>query len=347
MGLTILAAVFVFGMLVFVHELGHFITAKITGMRVDEFALGFGPKVISRQRGETVYSIRAIPLGGFNDIAGMNPEDNEAGDRGYCEKSIPARMLVILAGSIMNLILPIFLFFGIFFFAGASTPSPEPVLGVVLEDKPAAEAGLMAGDRILRINDTDIVTWKDLTVVTQEQGEPGEPFRIVYERDNEQFETSVTPTYDSQSKRILLGVMSHVDKTYPGFFESISMAVEKTTFVLTAMMGELMKIFAQPTDAELAGPIGVAQMAGDMAKLGIVPLINFAAFLSLNLGIINLLPVPALDGGHFVLLILEAVRGKPMGEKALYYTQSVGIGLLLLLMLFATKNDIVRIFTGG
>lgn len=347
MGLTILAAVFVFGMLVLVHELGHFVTAKLTGMRVDEFAIGFGPKLVSRQVGETAYSVRAIPLGGFNDIAGMNPDENDAGDRGYCEKSIPARMLVILAGSIMNLILPIFLFAGIFFFAGASVPSTEPVLGTVIEDKPAADAGLMAGDRVIRINDIEINSWKDLTAATQKEGEAGTPLKVVYERNNERLETSLTPVYDTKTKRILIGVMSHVDKTYPGFFESIGMAVERTGYVLGAMMGELMRIFSQPTEAELAGPIGVAQMAGEMAQLGLVPLLNFAAFLSLNLGIINLLPVPALDGGHFVLLILEAVRGKPMGEKALYYTQSVGIALLLILMLFATKNDIVRIFTGG
>lgn len=125
MVLTIAAAVFVFGLLVLVHELGHFATAKMTGMRVDEFAIGFGPKLVSFQRGETVYSIRAIPLGGFNDIAGMDPEQNDAGSRGYCEKPVSSRMIVILAGSIMNFILPLFLFFGIFFFAGVSTPSPS------------------------------------------------------------------------------------------------------------------------------------------------------------------------------------------------------------------------------
>ena len=116
--LTIVATIFVFGMLVLVHEFGHFVTAKMTGMRVDEFAIGFGPKLISTKRGETVYSIRAIPLGGFNDIAGMDPLNNEAGSRGYCEKPVLSRMIVILAGSTMNFILPIVLFFGIFFFSG-------------------------------------------------------------------------------------------------------------------------------------------------------------------------------------------------------------------------------------
>ena len=153
MVLTIAAAVFVFGLLVLVHELGHFITAKMTGMRVDEFAIGFGPKIFSFTRGETVYSLRAIPLGGFNDIAGMDPANNEAGARGYCEKPVLSRMIVILAGSAMNFVLPVVLFFGIFFFSGVSTPNPEPVLGTVIAGKAADLAGLKDGDRVVMIED--------------------------------------------------------------------------------------------------------------------------------------------------------------------------------------------------
>ena len=133
----IIIAVIAFGILIGIHEFGHFITAKLAGMRVDEFAIGFGPKLCSVKRGETVYSIRAVPLGGFNDIAGMNPDDNDAGERGYCERPVGHRMVVILAGVFMNFLLPIFLFFGIFFFSGVSTPNPDPVLGTVLADKPA------------------------------------------------------------------------------------------------------------------------------------------------------------------------------------------------------------------
>ena len=149
MSVTILASVFVFGLLVLFHEFGHFIMAKATGMRVDEFAIGFGPKLVSRTFGETEYSIRCVPLGGFNDIAGMNPEDNDAGERGYCERPVGHRMVVILAGVFMNFLLPIFLFFGIFFFSGVSTPNPEPVLGTVMAGKPAYEAGLRDGDKVL------------------------------------------------------------------------------------------------------------------------------------------------------------------------------------------------------
>ena len=344
--LTVAAAVFVFGLLVLVHELGHFITAKATGMRVDEFAIGFGPKLVSIQRGETVYSLRAIPLGGFNDIAGMNPEDNPAGDRGYCRKPIPSRMLVILAGSIMNLILPVFLFFGIFFFAGVSEPSPEPVLGVVLPGRPAEQAGLMAGDRILRVNGEEIATWEQMVAAVQ-RGSEEKPLAIDYRRDGEDYEATLVPAYDKSAGRAMVGVISSSTTKYPGFFESAELAVKKTAYLLVTMLDELRKILMRLSGDDLAGPIGVAKMAGDMAQMGFVPLISFAAFLSMNLGIINLFPVPVLDGGHFMTLVVEAVRGKPLSQRALYFAQSVGAVLLVLLMLFATKNDIVRVFMGG
>ena len=345
MVLTVVAAIFVFGLLVLFHELGHFITAKLTDMRVDEFAIGFGPRLLSYKYGETIYSIRSLPLGGFNDIAGMDPDDSEAGPRGYSAKPVWARMIVILAGSVMNFILPVIIFFFVFCFAGVSTPSTEPVLGNVMAHKPAAEAGLMAGDRILRIDGSDIDSWKSF-VDTIKNGD-GKVFTVEFERNGEEMATSLIPAYDSSSKRAMVGVMGSVDTQMPGPAEAAKMAVQKTGNVIVYMMDTLMQIFTGRTEADLAGPLGVAQMAGEVAQIGFVPLINFAALLSLNLGIINLFPVPALDGGHFVTLLVEAVRGKPLSAKALHYTQTVGIALLLALMVFATKNDFVRIFSGN
>ena len=341
--LTILSAVFVFGLLVLVHEFGHFITAKMTGMRVDEFAIGFGPKLISTKRGETVYSIRAIPLGGFNDIAGMDPTNNEAGERGYCCKPVLSRMIVILAGSGMNFILPVLLFFGIFFFNGISTPSTEPVIGTVIEDKPAALAGLRDGDRIIKVDGVDIAAWSDFSNAIKNV-QPEQSINITYERGGTISETSVTPFYDKMSKRMLLGVQSLTVIQSVGFFDSIQLAFKHTYDIIVMMLQGLVEIFSSPSQADLAGPIGIAQMAGKVAESGFIPLLNFAALLSLNLGIINLLPVPALDGGHFVALALEAVRGKPLSPNAIIYAQRVGVALLILLMLFATKNDIVRVF---
>ena len=345
MNLTIIAVVCVFGLLVFVHELGHFVTAKFTGMRVDEFAIGFGPKLVSTQIGETVYSIRCIPLGGFNNIAGMDAENNPAGKRGYCRKSIPARMLVILAGSGMNLILPIFLFFGIYFFSGISVPSTEPVLGTVIPERPAAMAGLREGDRILRIGDQAIADWTGFVEVIRSN--EGQPLTVYYERDGAEGTAVVTPAYDSENRRAMVGVMGVVETTHPGFFESWKLAAQRTGMVIYAMIGELARLIAHLSGEGLAGPVGVVQMTGEVAKLGLIPLLNFTAFLSLNLGIINLLPVPALDGGHFLTLVVEALRGKPLSPEVLHYSQTVGIALLVLLMVYATKNDIVRIFFGG
>ena len=328
MVLTIAAAVFVFGLLVLVHELGHFVTAKLTGMRVDEFAIGFGPQLIAVKRGETVYSLRAVPLGGFNNIAGMDPEaEDDAGERGYARKSVWARMLVILAGSAMNFLLPVFLYWGIFFFSGVATPSTEPVLGMVLPDRPAAQAGLLAGDRVLSVDGTSPA--------------------LVISRGGEEQELSVSPAYDKTSERAMIGVMSSATMEHPGAVRSAQLAVQKTGSVISMMVYELYKIILKLSGAELAGPIGVAQMAGQVAQMGFVPLLNFTAFLSLNLAIINLLPIPALDGGHFVGLCVEAVIGRPMGPRFTYYAQRVGIALLLLLMVFATKNDVVRVFLGG
>ena len=348
--LTVAAAIFVFGLLVLVHELGHFVTAKLTGMRVDEFAIGFGPKLLSRQYGETAYSIRAIPLGGFNDIAGMDPENNDAGERGYCEKSILRRMIVILAGSGMNLLLPVFIFFGVFLATGVQTPNVEdPVLGEVISGRPAAEAGLQAGDRVLAIDGTPITTWKEIvsTIDAEAKEAPDTPLTFTIERNGETMTRDVTPKYDKQSQRPLVGIMSSVDTTYPGVIDCAVLAVQKTGSIIVMMIQELYRIILKLSGADLAGPIGVAQMAGQVAEMGLVPLFNFTAFLSLNLGIINLFPIPALDGGHFASLCIEAVKGSPLSPKTMYYAQRVGIALLLLLMIFATKNDIVRVFFGG
>ena len=342
----ILATVFVFGLLVFVHELGHFITAKLTGMRVDEFAIGFGPRLVSFRYGETVYSIRIVPLGGFNDIAGMNADDNDAGDRGYCRKPILSRMIVILAGSAMNFILPVVLFFGIFFFAGVQTPNPAPVLGTVLADNPAAQAGLMANDRILAIDGHPIETWQEMVdVIRTNHGTV--PMTMQVDRAGQELTVSVTPHYDASQQRGYIGIVNAYTSTYPGLFQSISMAFERTMMIIVMMLDALYRIILELSGSELAGPIGVAQMAGEVAEMGIVPLLNFAALLSLNLAIINLLPVPALDGGHFLTLCVEAVRGKPLSPKVMHYIQNAGVGLIILLMLLAMKNDVVRIFAGG
>lgn len=340
--ITIISAMFVFGLLVLVHEFGHFMTAKLTGMRVDEFAIGFGPKIFSQKYGETKYSLRAIPLGGFNDIAGMDPADNPAGERGFCEKPVLSRMVVILAGSAMNFVLPVVLFFGIYATVGVGKPSTEPVIGGIMEGMTAEQAGLQVGDKILSIDGKPISTWKEILATTKTL-ENGKTVQIVYERNSQVEEVSITAKFHEKYKRVMFGIQSEITYEQKTLGESWIAAMDHTKEIFLMMLDGLANLVKEPSEAELSGPIGIAQMAGQAAETGIIPLLNFAALLSLNLGIINLLPVPALDGGHFVGLAIEAVRGKPLGSKALMYTQRAGIAFLLMLTLYATTSDLIRV----
>lgn len=337
--LTILAAIFVFGVLVTVHEFGHFITAKMTGMRVDEFAIGFGPKIYQQKDGETLYSLRAIPLGGYNKIAGMDPDD-PVEPNAFNSKPIPARMLVILAGALMNFILPIILFSGIFMMEGRLQLVNEPVLGTVVDEMAAARAGLKAGDRIVTIDGKNVETWTDVVLNLRKAGT--EEVTLTAERNGVLQTYKMTPMFDKDAGRPLIGVSPKFSKESLGFFGSIKEGFIYTKNIGLSMVSGLYRIVSGNAPADVAGPIGVAQMAGQVAEKGLLPLMNFVAFLSINLGVINLLPLPALDGGHFVLLLLEALRGKPLGGKAMTNIQMVGVALILALTVFSTFKDITR-----
>ncbi|WP_297998679.1 RIP metalloprotease RseP [Phascolarctobacterium succinatutens] len=337
--LTILAAIFVFGVLVTVHEFGHFITAKMTGMRVDEFAIGFGPKIYQQKDGETLYSLRAIPLGGYNKIAGMDPDD-PVEPNAFNSKPIPARMLVILAGALMNFILPIILFSGIFMVEGRLQLVNEPVLGTVVDEMAAARAGLKAGDRIVTIDGKNVETWTDVVLNLRKAGT--EEVTLTAERNGVLQTYKMTPMFDKDAGRPLIGVSPKFSKESLGFFGSIKEGFIYTKNIGLSMVSGLYRIVSGNAPADVAGPIGVAQMAGQVAEKGLLPLMNFVAFLSINLGVINLLPLPALDGGHFVLLLLEALRGKPLGGKAMTNIQMVGVALILALTVFSTFKDITR-----
>lgn len=337
--LTILAAIFVFGVLVTVHEFGHFITAKMTGMRVDEFAIGFGPKIYQQKDGDTLYSLRAIPLGGYNKIAGMDPDD-PAEPGSFKSKSIPARMLVILAGALMNFLLPVLLFTGIFFVQGSERVLNEPVLGNVMVGMAADKAGLRAGDKILSINGQPVQDWQ--AIVTTLRANGTKEVTLTAESNGAVKQYTMQPVYDEEAKRPLIGITPKFERIKMGFAESVKEGFNYTKYIIFAMVDGLTKIITGKAPAEVSGPLGVAQMAGQVAEKGLLPLMNFVAFLSINLGVINLLPLPALDGGHFVLLLLEGLRGKPLGSKAMNNIQMVGVALILALTVFSTFKDITR-----
>lgn len=337
---TILATIFVFGLLILFHELGHFTVAKSVNMRVTEFAIGFGPKIFSYRRGETVYSLRAIPLGGFNKIQGMDPDEDQD-ERSFSAKPVWARMLVIVAGSAMNFVLPILIFLMIYVSAGIETPSNQPIIGSVFNDKPAFNAGLAAGDKILSVNGQAIDNWKYFVSIVQINA--GNKLELKFERAGTERTIAITPEYDPRANRGIIGVSPEIILYKPGLIEAVKLSVNHTYLIATNMFAGIIQMVTGKVAADVSGPIGVAQMAGQVAQLGILPLLQFAAFLSINLGLINLLPVPVLDGGHLVTLAVEAVRRKPLGKQSMYVMQMIGFVLLIMLMVLATFKDINRL----
>ncbi len=336
---TIIAFVFVLGLLVLVHEVGHFVTARLTGMGVHEFGIGFGPSLIKKKFGKTVYSLNIVPLGGFVKIAGMDP-DEEQTSQSYGAKPIWARMLVIAAGSLMNFVLPVLLFFIVLLGAGIDTASDQPVIGGIMADRPAARAGFAAGDRILSVDGAQIGTWMDFVQVIRVNAD--KQLTIAYERNGTPRTATIVPEYDAKTNRGVIGITPQITNYRPGPGEALVMAVKQTATVTATIFSGLVQMIIGQAPADIAGPIGVAQMTGQVAQLGFLPLLQFAAFLSINLGIINLLPVPVLDGGHLMTLAVEAVRGKPLSRNSLQIIQTIGLALLLTLLLLATFKDITR-----
>lgn len=338
--LTIVATIFVFGIIVFIHEFGHFITAKASGMRVDEFAIGFGPALVKIQKGETLYSIRAVPLGGYNKIAGMDPEE-PLDDRSFLNKPVWKRFIVISAGAIFNFLLAIVIFFIVYASYGVQTPSKEPVVGNMMSNSPAAMAHMQVNDRIMSINGKPVTEWLDIS--KQLQGTANTVVPIVISRDGQQQELSVIPTQTGNEGRAVIGINPVSIVQEYSISESAIRAVQTTGVVLVSMVDGLWSMITGTTSAELAGPIGVAQMAGQMAENGFMYLLQFTALLSLNLGVINLLPIPALDGGHLIVLLIEGITRRRLPVKALQYIQMTGVIILLLLFVYATTHDISRL----
>ena len=338
--LTILATIFVFGIIVFIHEFGHFITAKASGMRVDEFAIGFGPAIAKKRKGETLYSIRAIPLGGYNKIAGMDPEE-PLDDRSFLNKPVWKRFIVIAAGAVFNFLLAIVIFFMIYAVNGIQTPSMEPVVGNMMSNSPAMTAHMTVNDRIVSINGKPVNEWTDISKSLQ--GTANTLVPIVVNRDGVNQELTVIPEAVGNDGRAVIGINPVMNSMPLNVAEAVVQSLHTTGFVLVSMVDGIWSMITGHTNAELAGPIGVAQMAGQVAESGFANLLQFTALLSLNLGVINLLPIPALDGGHLIVLIIEGITRRRLPAKALQYIQMSGIVILLALFVYATPHDISRL----
>lgn len=430
----VISFIIVLGVLIFIHELGHFAVAKLCGVRVEKFSLGFGPRLFGIKRGDTDYFISALPLGGYVKMTGGEHSEEEVPEElksiSFPHKSVYQRAAIVAAGPIMNLILA-FVLLPVIFMIGIEAPAfleKEPVVGHVAKDMAGSKAGFIAGDVIRTIDGKKVSRWEEvltllvlspgrpmtidvgragatiaLTLTPDTSAENGAGYAGIYpetkpvigglssgypafeagikpgdmivsidgaairdwaeietfihkearkrtfvvEREGKQLTFELTPKFNEEAKVYLVGISRKeevVKKSY-GFIE----AVEKGIGAAANMVVQLFQVIkglvvGQYSLKTLGGPILIAQVAGKAAQSGITATLWLMAFLSLQLGVINLFPLPVLDGGHLLFFAIERIKGSPISEKALGYAQQVGVALLITLMVLVTYNDILRLF---
>jgi regulator of sigma E protease len=343
--LTILIALLVFGVIVLIHEFGHYIVAKKSGVKVEEFAIGMGPKLISKQYGETIYSIRLLPMGGFCKMLG---EDSASEDkRSFTNKSVGTRIAVIAAGPFMNLLLA----FSIIVWIVASNGYITTTIDTVLSDTPAEKSGLKAGDRIISLDRQRINLRQEVSLILNQTKD--NPIELVVFRNGENITKVITPIIEQNSQQGFLGISFEFKKSgEANFFEVIGQSFWQVVFLVKqVVLGFIQIVSGQVSRDQIAGPVGVIQIIGESYEAGlktsiyiaIQNVLYFAAIISANLGVMNLLPIPALDGGRLIFLIVEALRGKPMAVEKEGIIHFIGFTLLMVLMVFVLYNDVARI----
>jgi len=443
--MTFLSAIILFGVIIFIHELGHFLFAKILGVRVLKFSLGFGPKIIGKKIGNTEYVLSYIPLGGYVKMLGEQTDDElseEDKPFAYNYQPVWKRVIIVATGPLFNLAFAVILFIFIFL-SGVPTPYPDigniqetspaakagfvtgdrvltingnaiqswdeideslqnssgkpllfevqrgkkvieltvtpvsktgknllgedevywdigassllyPIVGEVVEGGRAEEAGMREGDKIVKIDNTPIETWQDMTSIIHSN--PENILHFTIERDNRIITASITPEKKTISfpggEDQELGIIGikHVGNDFTKKYnltDAVSLGIEKTWDISVLTLVVIVKLIQRVLPVEvIGGPIFILQMAGEQASRGLLDFFFFMAVININLGILNLLPIPILDGGHIVFLSIEAIRRKPLSEKIMQISQKVGIALIITIMVFAFYNDIVRLITG-
>lgn len=342
----VILSLLVLGFLIVVHELGHFAVARMIGIDVDEFSIGFGPKLISikSKRNQTKYSLRLIPLGGYVKMAGMEPDDDRI--NGFNKKPLKARLAVISAGSLTNFFMAIVLFIIVFSLIGIPIPSNANIIGDIIAGSPAARAGLKAGDRIIKVNDVDTPSWDD--IATKIHHSDGQKIKLTIERNSRTYILYITPQYDPKTQISQIGIRQGIIWKRQSFFQAVSLGMERAFgFSKLILLGILGMITGSISPNEIAGPVGITQMIGDAAREGLGYLMSFTAILGINLAVVNLLPIPALDGSRLLFLCVEGIRGKPIDPQKENLIHLIGFALLMVLFLLITYNDLVRILTGG
>ena len=352
---SLISFVLVLGVLIFVHELGHFLLAKLFRIRVLKFSLGFGSRLTGRKWGETEYLISTFPLGGYVKMYGEQPDQEipvAEQDRSFSHKPVWQRFLVVLGGPLFNLLFAVFLFLVMFSLVGLPESVDTTVIGQISPGSAAEKAGIKVGDRVLAIDGQATRSWQEVSDTVKKSR--GRELAITVERDGRELTLRAAPRMEKVKNifgeevgaRYLLGITRQDEVRYrpAGLAEAAGAALTQTWNLMVLTVMGIVKIIERVVPAsELGGPIRIAEIAGQQLEAGWLNLLYFMGLLSVNLGVLNLLPIPVLDGGHLVFLTLEGIRRRPLSDRFMEASQRLGIALLGALMLFVFYNDILRI----
>ena len=333
--MVIIFALLIFGFLIFIHEFGHFFTAKLFGVKVHEFAIGMGPAIFKKNKGEVLYSVRALPIGGFVKIEG---EDGDSDDERSFGKIHPLkRVIVLFAGAFMNIVAGFVIFIVIY---SLSSGVLVPVVDSVIENSPAMLAGIKPRDKIVEINGSRVHIQSDVTFSLYLNG--GNEAEIKVLRDGTKLDFRIKPVLEEG--RYIIGFYPTVkNKTFGGILYN---AFYNTFFVIRVVFESLkMMLMGGATLSDMSGPVGIVGEIGKAAKDGFLEVLNFAALIAVNLGVMNLLPFPALDGGRIVFALIEWLWGKPLKPEVEGYVHTAGLLILFALMIIITFSDISKLFT--
>ena len=336
--MRILLAVVLFLLLIVFHEFGHFIVAKKSGIKVNEFAVGMGPLIYSKEKGETTYSFRAIPIGGY---CAMEGEDDESSDpRSFDNAPASKRFLTILAGPVANLIIAVLVFTIVGVIGGVVTTEVSDFI----EDSPAKAAGIEKGDEILKINDQVIDDFNDISKVVNDfykDKDFDKEITVLAKRNGKDLDFAFKPKVDGENTYI--GIIPA--RRTPGFFEAIGLGFKETGRNVKMIFTILGRLFTgKLAFGALSGPVGVLKELGNQAQNGIASLLYFLAYISVNLAVFNLLPIPALDGSKLLTSGIEIITGKKINKKLEEKITMVGFFILLGLILVVSIKDIVNLF---
>ncbi len=343
--MTLLYFIIILGVIIFIHELGHFIFAKKSGIYVYEFSLGMGPRIFkfNRKNDETDYCLRLFPIGGFVQMAGEEINDDEyvPKDKKFSSKTFWQKFMTVIAGIMMNFLLAIILLFIVGLINGA--PQNKAIVGTIDPNYPAYTSGLQDGDKILKVNGRNANTTDKLTL--QLQVFQGENIDMEVERNGAVKTIKLTPKEDEVDgqKTYRYGFQIEDEVEY-GFFPALKYAFTKTFSLIHQMIFIIWYLITGQLElGSLAGPVGIYSVVGSAASSGLVSLLYLTAYISINVGFINLLPIPAFDGGRLLFLIIEKIKGSPVDPKLENTIHTIGFFLLMALMILITYNDVIRL----